>query len=441
MNWRILIILIFSISLVFSCKTKLATPKTHILDISYPIEISKDITIVNISEYLNSNIKLIKASIGENISCSISQDSNSLILKTTNFIAPISNLHLQTNKGKFDILVKNTNFKASKKQAPHIYGDKIEDNQITFTINNKIDSLFIYINNKLIDNSYLDNEEGIYTLNIPSSISDLEQSLLRIYAYSNESGPSNEFAVPLASGRAIDIVESIDSTYSLDTLIQVNFKDEGYINLYKEAINTFIYSKTTSEDLDSLIKNDISKYGQYRLINQTTAKKNYTLNYSELSDINNNLSSILYSYKKPRTNSRSINNINQLNAFLMTIPGPPSFYLRPDDSNIYTSALEFSFNKIENLRKVDLPLIYGSYETVRNDDLTYAFVRKYFDQFTMVIFNKSKFMKRRKINLHTSFSNAEANAIFKSKFDITKGKLLIELQPYSVEIITGKIID
>jgi hypothetical protein len=48
-------------------------------------------------------------------------------------------------------------------------------------------------------------------------------------------------------------------------------------------------------------------------------------------------------------------------------------------------------------------------------------------------------MKRRKIKLHTSFHDAEATALFHSKFDITMGNLLVELQPHGVEIISGKI--
>lgn len=440
MRYTKLIIILAIILFLGGCKNKHHVSKPYIQNIAFPIELNHGDTKINISNYISEDIRIIKAKADKNIICNILADSINIILKAKGTIKPLSNLHLKSNKGKIDILLKFLKNKNRNKKAPHIYGEKLTDNELSFTVENNYKELFIYFNNKLLDNKNIKKNKEVYTIRIPKSKQKTKNATLRIYAYHNINGISNEFAVPVVKGIFLKSSEEIEHLNYRVSPNEINYEDQQYMQLYKEALRTFVYYKNNSAYLDSLVHKDIYKYGLYRNLNQNLSRKYYNLDYSILSKLNIQIAQILVKYKKLRHYKRAINNINQLNAFLMTIPGPPSYYIKPNISENRPSAMEFSFTKLEDLRRNNIPLIYGSYETVKKDNLTYAYVRKYFKQFCIVVFNKSKFIKKKKINLHASFTDAKAKALFNSKFDISMGKLLIEMQPHSVEIIYGNIL-
>lgn len=184
----------------------------------------------------------------------------------------------------------------------------------------------------------------------------------------------------------------------------------------------------------------ICQYGEYRLFNKNLSKRYYTVSELPLSSLDKNISNILTAYKRPRIYKGTTKRLNQLNTFLLTIPGPASFYVESKYKNIKHDDFEFNLKKVEDLRNTDLSLIYGDYKAIVSDNLTYVYVRRYLKQFCIVIFNRSKYLKRRSINLHHSFSHTKSKALFNSRFDINGGKLIIEMQPYSVELIYGQIL-
>lgn len=430
--------LIIFISL-YSCIGESSREYRELKGIAYPIELSKDVNSINLSEYLDKDIRMLKLKTDKNIDSKLSNDSINISLKTNKLTPPLTNLRVKTTDGNYDILVKNSKFNKKNTLSPHIYGETLEDNEIHFTIDNKHDSIFAYANNRLLSRKNILEEEGIYTLQIPRQLDKLNNSFIRIYAFSYQGGISNEFIVPISNGSTIKNTNQLDSLGSSNNNFEELYKDKDYFNIYQVALNTFMYYKYNCNHIDSLLNITIYKNGLYRISTPSTIVKNYLPLRSSLSIADTTLSEKLIKYKKAKSLKRAHKGIDQLNAFLMTIPGPPSYYLKPVREVKNPSKQEFSFAKVEELRKTNLSLIYGSFESLRQDVLTYAYVRKYFDEFAIVVFNRSKFMKKRKINLHTSFIDAQAKALFNSKFDITKGKLIVELQPYSVEIITGKI--
>ncbi len=146
-----------------------------------------------------------------------------------------------------------------------------------------------------------------------------------------------------------------------------------------------------------------------------------------------------------------------LNAFILTIPGVPTIYYGdeiglpggndPDNRRMmrFTNLSEEEqkvrdiSSQIANLRKNNLPLIFGDFEFLWVGENSFAFLRSYFKEFVIVIFNKKSTINTLKIDIPVRFKDIETKAEFGSKYEISNNKLLIELAPNSVEILTGNI--
>jgi len=439
MRLTIQTIILFLSFALFSCGGNEYIEDVELTGLALPIEISQDITEINLSKYLHEEIKLISVKTDKELTHTLIKDSTYVILNARNLISPISNIHIKTNKGRFDILIKNTRFKRKSNLSPQIYGNTFDHNIIHFSIKNRYNKIFAYVNNRRLKKKSIIYEEGQFSIEVPEKIENYNNSYIRIYASDSLSGVSNEFLVPIKNGEAITNFQKLDTTNLKNKLYSELYDDKEYFQLYKDALNTFVYRKNNCTYLDSSLRKSIKHYGLYRITNPKTRDKRYLPLYDHFAYADKEVSQRLTKYKKPRSFNRSHKGVNQLNAFLMTIPGPPSYYIKPNKLDKHLSDHEFSFLKIEALRETSLSLIYGNYISLRQDVLTYAYLRKYFDDFTIMIFNRSKFMKKRKIDLPSYITEANGIALFNSKYDITKGKLIIELQPHSVEIITGKI--
>ena len=426
----LLIILIFN-----GCEIKNTFKKAKIPEIAFPIEVNDKVVRVDISNYFKADIKLYNATVDETMSCDILSDSTTIVLKGRRLLRPFSNLHLKSNIGKIDMILKLTGCCSGKKGAPYIYGESKAENKFYFTIENSYDKLFVYVNNRLLPDKKIYKEGKFHYIKISKAITKTEESTLRICAYHNLNGRSNVFSVALRNGQLIKS-EEVSNAEIYKNL----YDDKDYLKLYKEALNTFIYYKNNFSYLDSLVNKGICQYGEYRIFNKNLSKRYYTVSELPLSSLDKNISNILTAYKKPRIYKGTTKRLNQLNTFLLTTPGPASFYVESRYENIKHDNFEFSLKKVEDLRKTDLSLIYGDYKAIISDNLTYAYVRRYLKQFCIVVFNRSKYLKRKSINLHHSFSHTNGKALFNSRFDINGGKLIIEMQPYSVELIYGQIL-
>ncbi|HOK85763.1 alpha-amylase family glycosyl hydrolase [Tenuifilum sp.] len=146
-----------------------------------------------------------------------------------------------------------------------------------------------------------------------------------------------------------------------------------------------------------------------------------------------------------------------LNAFNMTIPGVPTIYYGdefgmpggndPDNrrmmkfeglSTLEQQTLE-TVTKLVNIRRNNLALVYGSFQTILVNDNVYAYVRKYFDNTVVVIFNKSNQEQVIDLQLPEYMSDSVLYPNFNSKYSIQNGKLEVTLKPNSFEIFTTRI--
>ncbi|MEA3318156.1 MAG: alpha-amylase family glycosyl hydrolase, partial [Bacteroidota bacterium] len=146
--------------------------------------------------------------------------------------------------------------------------------------------------------------------------------------------------------------------------------------------------------------------------------------------------------------------LSSLTAFIMTIPGIPVIYYGdelgmpgagdPDnrrpmkfvDLSRQEKNLKAKTEKLIQLRKSNMSLIFGNTEflQVSNDILVYS--RTYFSNKTIIAFNKSKETKTIKFGQAENCDINTLQANFGSKIEFSDGKIIITIKPFSYEIIT-----
>ena len=159
--------------------------------------------------------------------------------------------------------------------------------------------------------------------------------------------------------------------------------------------------------------------------------------------------------------TRDIQNINpvgykklaSLTAFVMTIPGIPVIYYGdeigmpgagdPDNRRMmrFENLSELEQNqldinkKLTQLRKERLSLIYGDFKVLKVSDKVYAYSRSYFDETTVVVFNKDS--EASKIYLTVQdIDLSKATANFGATVSSKESALIIDLEANGFEVIT-----
>ncbi len=145
-----------------------------------------------------------------------------------------------------------------------------------------------------------------------------------------------------------------------------------------------------------------------------------------------------------------------LNAFNMTIPGVPTIYYGdefgmpggndPDNRRMMKfeglseperQTLE-TVTRLVNIRRNNLALVYGNFQTLVVSDSQYAFLRKYLDNLAVVIFNKANQEQLVEIQLPDYINDTALYPNFNSKFSVQDRKFKVTLKPNSFEIFTSK---
>ncbi len=146
------------------------------------------------------------------------------------------------------------------------------------------------------------------------------------------------------------------------------------------------------------------------------------------------------------------NRLQMMTAFITTIPGTPVIYYGdeigmtgandPDNRRpmIFDSLNKFQLqtraiaSKLCALRRSQMSLMYGTYEDLECNEKTYSYLRRYFNEATLVIFNKSNVP----LTVSYQLNAGNANTSFGSTLILNSGKLTATIVPYGFEIITIK---
>jgi hypothetical protein len=94
--------------------------------------------------------------------------------------------------------------------------------------------------------------------------------------------------------------------------------------------------------------------------------------------------------------------------------------------------------KVVHLRKNSMPLLYGDYLTLEISDKTYIYLRSYFDQVAVIIFNKDRSARKIDFTLPAKFQKTQMMNNFGNNFTFENGKINLTLKGNSFEILTNK---
>jgi len=146
--------------------------------------------------------------------------------------------------------------------------------------------------------------------------------------------------------------------------------------------------------------------------------------------------------------------LSMLTAFMMTIPGVPVVYygdeigmagggdpdsrrpMRFDGLNQYETRTREIVSQLGKLRQQRLSLIYGDFNVLHITDETWVYARRYFDEVTIVAFNKGDSQATIMVSLTEALKDKKFCESFGAKVTQNEEQMQIVLQPYSFEILT-----
>jgi cyclomaltodextrinase / maltogenic alpha-amylase / neopullulanase len=146
--------------------------------------------------------------------------------------------------------------------------------------------------------------------------------------------------------------------------------------------------------------------------------------------------------------------LSMLTAFNMTIPGLPVIYygdeiglpggndpdsrrmMKFDNLNTYEAATKSVTAKLAKLRRENLALTYGNFVTLQVTDRTYVYARQYFNASAVILFNKGNETVNLSVDLPGWINHSGMKAAFGHNFTLENNTLIVELQPWSFEILS-----
>ncbi len=118
---------------------------------------------------------------------------------------------------------------SDKSSLPFLYTSdyEVSENEIDVKWTQKPSEFFVFWQNILLDNSYLEIEDDELGITIPGEAAGFERSFVRIYSY-NENGLSNELMVPLENGKVVMQSGELNRTDMEAKIIYNVFVDRFY---------------------------------------------------------------------------------------------------------------------------------------------------------------------------------------------------------------------
>mgnify|MGYP006277975053 CR=1 FL=1 len=147
--------------------------------------------------------------------------------------------------------------------------------------------------------------------------------------------------------------------------------------------------------------------------------------------------------------------LTELTAFLMTIPGVPVIFYGdeigmpggndPDNRRMMRFSglsekeewVKAQVKKLIDIRMNNLELIYGDFEPLIIEKDVYVYMRTYFDQVSVVVFNNSKQEKRISFELPERFAESSLSSRFGNDTEQIGYAVKLDLLPHSYDVLTN----
>jgi len=260
--------------------------------------------------------------------------------------------------------------------------------------------------------------------------------------------------------RFYQIGETFGGRDLLKTYVNSGIHDGQFsFNLYYESRAAFAMPDFSFDKLAIALEQDLKAFGEHNLMGNISGNQDMPrfISYAgedlKFSQNAEHEAWVRYiSVKNPIGYKR----LQALMAFNLTIPGIPIIYYGDEigmagggDPDNRRPMKFFGLNEYEqeNLRVTSklikirhslLSLMYGEYKCLYVDKKTYAYQRNYFEESTIVIFNKKDTDATISLNLQSRIALKNYFNTFGSDFEIVANQLKIEMKPWSFEILTTK---
>jgi len=230
-------------------------------------------------------------------------------------------------------------------------------------------------------------------------------------------------------------------------------------NVYDDAVGTFAIDSEKFSRLSNSFQSSLTQYGYHNKMSYISGNHDRARFISYASGklkFDEDIKYVGWNKHIVVTDKASYQKLDMLNAFNMTIPGIPCIYYGdeigmagagdPDSRRMmrFNNLTDFEqqtkevSSKLCNLRKQSMPLMYGDFRFISVEDNNMAYIRTYFNEFAIIVFNKDKKNKKVNVNLPARFKNIEAESEFNHKYKLTGTSLQVILGANEFEIITGK---
>lgn len=226
-------------------------------------------------------------------------------------------------------------------------------------------------------------------------------------------------------------------------------------NLYDNEVSCFAQPKNNDfKQLQNALKESFNYFGYHHLMGNISGNHDRSRFISYASgDVKFEEDAKLAGWTRNITlsDTTAYAKLVQLNAFNLTIPGVPVIYqgdeygvpgandpdnrrmMQFDNLNANELKTREQIAAIANLRRTNLPLTYGDFTFLEVEKDVLAYFRNYFQQGTVVIFNKST--EEKTVTLSLPKTIQLKNSLFETPFTIKDTTLQLTIPANSCEII------
>ncbi len=257
--------------------------------------------------------------------------------------------------------------------------------------------------------------------------------------------------------RLYQIGETFGSRELIGSYVSTGLLDGQFdFNLYFDARSVFALDSESFRRMSQSLTETFSYYGNNHLMGNITGNHDLPRFISFAGGglkFGEDEKAAAWYRKVMVDNPIGYQKLSALTAFIMTIPGVPVIYYgdeiglpgagdpdsrRPmkfENLNSHETQTKSTASKLANLRKNHLSLIYGDFKILHLTDDTWVYSRRYFDEMTIVAFNKSPQESTLEFEIPEAFANHSFNCKFNSLHQ-QKGRIIsITLPPYGFEVM------
>lgn len=256
------------------------------------------------------------------------------------------------------------------------------------------------------------------------------------------------------------IGETFGSRELIKSYINPGMMDAQFdFSVYFDAVTAFSQDQTSLKDLNASLYETFFYFGNHHVMGNITGNQDLTRFISLASGSlspSEDASAAGWARDIEVKDTTGYRKLSMLMAFNMTIPGIPVIYYGDefgmagagDPDNRRMMRFDTSLTPAEartkaitrqlvQLRKSNMPLLYGDFRTIEVGDKAWVYMRSYFDEAVIVVLNKDNSERRIDFDLPAAVASSGFKPNFGTEVKVENGKVTLTLKGNTFEILTS----